>query len=202
MRECNVSQSTLFNVEFSDLVSWHGTSIDSKTSLKSVVFTAVYDVINDASETIRYSSFLDFLSSWKRVHFLSKFPVFGISWLAFVLSVLLVNSVALLNSHRFVQTLEYPIPIPENIGLIILSSLLLGVSSGIYKSVCPEILQNFTEAQWVYEHRHPRIKYLIASLSAKCWRRSCMLLLLLGGFIAIYILGQRLMGAVVYIFNF
>lgn len=198
-RECDFSNSRIWGIVFGHPITWDDCKIDSKTTFKDVQFEPNYDVVNDASETIKYSSFLDLFFNWKRIHFMSNFPVFGVSWSAFVISIFLVNSIAAINSSRFIKTFDYPIPIPESIGFIIVSSLMLGLSSAIYKIKCPEILQNFTEVQWVYEHKHPRVQYILGALTTELWRMSCMILLLLGGAIAVYITGANLSKAILYL---
>ncbi len=220
-KKCDMTGSEFLNADFnavsflnSDLsgcsfrwaifqkgVLWEGSVVNSDTILDQAVFLeGRYDVTDDNASKIKFKG-EDVVINWKRIHFLSTIPLFGVSWAAFVLSVIFVNAIQTLNQTKFIEVLDYPVPVPERIFLIILSSVFLAIATTIYKIKCPDLVQNFTESQWVYEHKHPRPRYLVNALAEQGWRRVCFILMILGSLIAGGLILERLYSAVSYLFS-
>ena len=182
---------------FRNYISWDSSTFNQGTNFDKTLFETSYPITNDESDKIKLKSIaLD----WSKVRFLSTVPLFEVSWLSFIVSLIIVDVIHTLNRKEFIETINYPIPIPENMSWIILSSILLATSTTIYRFRCPDIVQDFTQSQWVYEHKHARPLYLVKTLTKEKWRYLCLTLLFSGGFIATIILLLRLFKAIYYLY--
>ena len=194
----DLSDCSFQRTKFLEGMLWDETIFNKNTSFEQATFDPVkYPVKADKSDKIKLKSIA---FNWNRIRFLSTIPLFEIAWIAFIASLIIINAIHTLNRTQFISVIHYPVPIPQNMLWIILSSMLLAISSTIYRLMCPNIIQDFTQSQWVYEHNHPRPFYLVKTLAKEKWRYTCVILLILGGFIAVIIFSIRLLRAIYYLY--
>ena len=191
------TQSNLTNT------TWSKTKINRLTNFTRAKFEN-HSITRDESQNIKFSSiFQTLLFNWKSTRALGSLPVFEISWILFLGSLFLVNSISRINNASPAIFDGFNrIPIPTDIELLIISSLLLVIGSTVYKIYCPEQIKQFTEAEWVYEHKHPRQEYLSQSLQRPLLQAISILTLLSGGLIGLYLVIVRLIDAIHYILAF
>ena len=171
---CNFSESSIHKA------GWVNCLIDEMTNFYKVDFISSYPLTTDGSDTIKFG-ILDKNMNWDKLRFYSSIPIFGIAWVSFVFSILLINFIRYINDTKLIETLNYPVEVPDQAGIIISSSVLLGISATIYKFKCPDTVQNFTQTEWVYEHKHPRPLYLVDLLQSRKLRLLSVILMFLGG---------------------
>ena len=138
--------------------------------------------------------------NWSWLRAIGRFPLFGVSWGALIASLVAVNTIGLLNETQLLgrDLVQYPIPIPHRMTLIIVSSLLLVIGSTFYRIFCPQRVQHFSETEWIEEHGKLRLLYLVESLR----RRGQFLTTvatLVGGVLAFLLVVERLAIAFRYI---
>lgn len=141
----------------------------------------------------------DFISNWSRLRTIGRFPFFTVSWAAFVISLLVVNMIGFLNHQELLDFIDYPIPIPERMGWIIFSSVLLIAGSTLYHVYCPQRVQHFSETTWVEEHKNSRLHYLGEMLRRRRLQETTAVLFWSGALIAVMLTWERLVAAAVYI---
>ena len=182
---CNLSDAKFDNAS----ISW-------KTRLVGNNFKGRDHIaLTDGTVTIRATGFLRYCN-WRLLRFLGTLPVFGISWISLAFSLAMVTSIGLVNELEFVKVFEYPIPIPNQAANIIICSLCLAIGSTIYRLCCPIRIQEFSLHKWVEESNHPGILYWEAYLSKRLSLVFSWLFTLIGGGIALWILGERLFKAI------
>lgn len=169
-------------------------------NLGRVRFGPDHPALDDGSDALVVGR-SDRLLNWSRIRVVGRLPMFGISWVSLGVSVAMVNAIGALNATQFVQTLHYPIPIPLRMGLVLITSALLGIASTIYKVGCPMRIQEFTEGRWVDELGHARILYLREAWSARGVQCAATAFYLLGGGLAVWLLGERIWRAAVILAN-
>lgn len=175
---------------------WLKTVIGSRTSFNNITFNKGHLVQNDFSEQIIRSKL-----SWSTIRFMSTFPLFGVSWAALLFSLIMVNTIEVINTSQFIQFIKYPIPIPNDTLTIIVSAMMLAMGTTLYKIFCPHRIQEFSETEWVEAQHHPRILYIEKDLKHFDWYMLSLFFLSVGGLIALCLAGHRLVMAIGYIQN-
>ncbi len=174
---------------FSDIL-WDKVQFNHKTKFHLASFGSSYPIVNDKAEHIVYTK-IDFFSNWGRFRFISGLPIFSVSWVALISSLFIVNSLSALNVSEYLTVVNYPIPKPTQIGLVIFDSFLLIVGSTLYKFYCDPDIQNFSESEWVIEHRQPRPLYKSKILQKPIQRLLCFWFMLSGGLLCLYLVAGR-----------
>ena len=136
--------------------------------------------------------------NWARLRGIGAFPLFQVSYAALAVSILMITSTGWLNKTRVITVLEYPIELPDKTMYLFASSILLAVGSTLYRLKCPARVQEFSEVQWVEQHRYPRLQYLAESLS-RPWQIETAVITGIGGVGALYLVGDRVYVALRYI---
>ena len=197
----NLSGADLNAAELSKVV-FTKTKINHHTKLAAIRFSPEHPVSYDGSDTIRMS-FLDRLVNWAKLRKIGQFPLFGVSWAAFALSLTVVNFLGAINAGlvRFGWA-TVPIPMPLRMELILLDSILLVLGTTLYKLFCPDTIQEFSETQWVSQHHQPRLIYY-----REMWRKWWLVwwtgfLSISGAAIALYLIGERAVMAAKYLLRF
>ena len=168
--------------------------LDGKATFETIRLKQIDAARREWDQTIQIPK-RDRWLNWGRLRSIGEFPLFGVSWTAFISSVLTVTAIGFVNEHRSVEVLQYPIPIPARMTLLIVSSLLLVVGSTLYRVMCPKRVQHFSETAWVEEHQYSRLHYLGESLKRRGqWLTATTTVL--GGVLALYLTIDRLWAAV------
>ena len=171
---------------------WSGVRLNSNTQLERINFSSEHDAMQDGSDTIIFS-WKDKWINWYRLRLIGQFPLFGVSWSALALALIMIHGIDLLNDTKFVKIIEYPIPIPERIWWVLWSSFLLVIGSTLYKLKCPHRIQTFSETEWVEKHGQPRQLYVAESLSrGQLLKWLTLIFSLVGGLLALVLIGERL----------
>lgn len=192
---CNFRGSRISNT------TWQNSLIDKNTSVEICDFSD-QPVTRDKSDSIRHSWFLrKWLFNWRITRIAGSLPIFEFSWVLFLSALFIINTIGLINTTtpKIFENINQ-IPIPQKMEFIILSTLLLSFGSTLYKIFCPDKVKEFSAAQWVYEHRHPRVEYLIESLQKPIIQAISILSLLVGAGIGSYLLLEKVLSAISYIF--
>lgn len=176
LQEADFTGANLTNASLSgsDLTSANfENAIFNDTKLDKIIFRDKHTWL-DGSDSILLSG-RDRFFRWSNYRALSTFPVFGISWAAFLLAVTIVNGIGFINKHLLGKVhayLHYPVQIPDQMGLLIVSSILLAIGSSCYAIGCPSRIKEFSETEWVEQHGHPRLLYIAKDTSWGSWRRN------------------------------
>jgi len=123
-----------------------------------------------------------------------------VSWSALAFSLIYLYYIDLLNHTQFLQFIDYPIPTPVRMVWVLRSSLLLVIGSTLYTTVCPARVQEFSETQWVEQHRHPRLLYIAEKLRRRWVQWPTLITTVVGGLIALWLVCERLIQLIDYIF--
>jgi len=170
-----------------------------KTRLAGIRFNRDHDALNDYSSTIVCSRG-EKLADWGFLRRIGQLPLFGVSWLAFVLALAVTNGIGMLNETRLIQDwVQYPIPIPHRMFLILIDSILLVLGTTVFKLACPSNVQEFSQAQWVLEHRQPRLPYLRDQWSRYWLRWITVLFSITGAALGLYLIIERVFLAFKYL---
>ena len=105
----------------------------------------------------------------------------------------------MINENKFIQSINYPIPVPDQIVLILIINIMLVIGSSIYKYKAPTRIQTFSEIQWVEVQKYPRVLYLLERVSVPKWQLAATFFLLGGAFLGTLLIGYRLLQAILYI---
>ena len=192
LRGANLCGTNLNDAKL-DHSKWSGVHLNSNTQLEMINFSSEHEAMQDGSDTIIFSLWRDEWINWSRLRAIGQFPFFGVSWSAFALSLITINTIDLLNETALIEIIDYPIPIPERIGEILWSSIFLVIGSTFYRWKCPQRIQTFSETEWVEKHGHPRQLYIAESLSGK-WSIKWLTLIssFVGGGLALWLVVDRL----------
>ncbi len=176
---------------------WTQTRISNKTQLSPLYFSPDHFSLNDGSESIVLED-RDRKLSWGTIRRLGSLPLFGVSYAALSISLLTITGIGFLNQTRVVEWFEYPIPLPGRILWLLLSSSALAIGSTLYKVMCPERVQAFSESEWVEAHGRPRLLY-IAEKIKRPWQWPTNTFLWLGALTGGVLLLERVTVALIYI---
>lgn len=175
---------------------WEAVKIDHKTRLVQNRFGPDHNALSDRSDTILLSM-RDRLLNWSNLRFIGQIPIFGVSWSAFIGTIMVINGIGFLNEHTLTN---HAIPIPARAKTILVGSVLLVIGSTIYRLFCPDRVQVFSETQWVEEHNHPRILYLAQSLRRSGLQWLAMIFTAAGGLLSAWLAWDLIMRSVGYLF--
>lgn len=197
LRGVNFSNSNLTNT------NWINAKVDRHTKLRNSVFeinNKKHPVTRDGSDKIKFSWPGRKYLNWMFVRSVGSLPIFEFSWGLFVISLIIVNVIGFLNETKpaVIEGLNN-IPMPSGMIMTIFSTLFLAVGSTLYKIICPEKIQAFSKSQWVYEHGHPRVEYLVEALQKQYLLGFTIFLLLLGGGLGLWLVIWRVIHAFQYI---
>lgn len=189
LKEANLNKATFKN-----------TLINHKTNLQHILFSPEHEALHDGSDTLILPR-RDRWLNWDRLRAIGHFPLFGVSWGALAASLLVINTIGLLNQTQYLSPdlVTYPIPIPHRMTGILISCLLLVLGSTLYRLLCPSRVQEFSETVWVEEHSRPRLQYLAESLRRPFSQWWVLLFTVTGGLLALFLVGERLVLAFRYI---
>ena len=172
-----------------------------------------YPAMTDGSDSILITR-RDRWLNWSKLRAIGLFPLFEVSWAGLMFSLVIINGVKFLNIHQPIDYYKYPIPIPESLSWVLLSSICLVIGSTLYRVACPDRIQTFSETQWVERHQNPRLLYLIDSWSYRSsrlfflnwggWRRfsqwHTLIFTILGGFLALWLAIKSIATALIYLY--
>jgi len=193
----------------------------SGADIQGVRYTSEHRALDDGSEQLSIRR-RDRWLNWSRLRQIGALPLFGLSYGALVVSLVVVSWVGyvndalpewagwLINMARDTgiagedTTYSKPphVPIPSRMGLALVSSFLLALGTTVYKLGCPARVQEFSETQWVEQHGRARLLYL-----AESWRRRWLqwptaILTGLGGLLAVGVILERMGRALAYVWKY
>lgn len=169
---------------------WKHAQIDHATQIIHPLFEG-HDALLDRSESIVFPRVFKFID-WHWISIIGNLPMFGISWSALAFIIFYINAIHMLNDSKFIDVIDYPIPVPDQIVLILVINVMLVIGSSIYKYRAPPRIQKFSEIEWVEVHRYPRVLYLIERISAPKWQMVAAVFLLGGAVMAVLLILYRL----------
>jgi hypothetical protein len=159
--------------------------------------------------------------SWELLRAFGRLPIFGASYFALVAIPIFFYLLDLYNRKvdllrvwaREQQTaaagrsaiastmLEHlhKEPIPSLSLTAFLSAVLLAVAATVFAVLCPPRIKEFSRSQWRDQFRHPLIHCWPLAWRHRWLRVGCACLYLLGGAGAIWVVGNKLVGAFRYI---
>jgi hypothetical protein len=211
LKDAVLNWSDLANVEFTrcdlrgtDLretelggSTWNGSQISKKTRLERIRFDPTHRAFNDGADTLILPK-RDEVLNWGLVRVAGALPLFEVSYIGVTSAIMLITSIGYLNGTGFIAELNYPIPLPDRVLWLLLSSFFLFLGSAMYRLACPARIQEFSETQWVEQHGRPRIQYLSASMNRK-WQISTALFMFSGGGLGVMLLFERFYVAFEYV---
>lgn len=145
----------------------------------------------------------DKLLNWKLLRFIGKLPFFEVSWIGFILCLVILFLASKFNSLvrdlsaegdivRLMQHIkELHLDAPHLIWLSLYSSFFLMIGSACYRLACPDTVQEFSEEAWVSEHKQPRLIYFRESWSRKGMQWVTLLTMFTGVGFLTYTVGER-----------
>ena len=173
--------------------------IDERTNLRDVEFGQSHDPQLDRATRIKFARRRHRVLDWAKIRAIGTWPLFGVSYTALVASLLVINGIAFLNEHQPLETLDYPLPLPERAVHLLISSLLLAVGSSIFKGLCPSPVRRYSETEWLFELGHSVLLYRSETVQ-RWWAQVATLLFVVpGGLLATYLIFERLAVALAYI---
>lgn len=190
--QCSFAEATLAAATLTNANVGLAHGLERARGLDTARFGQDHRGLEDASDLLVVRA-RDRWLNWGRLRAIGQFPLFGVSWFSLLASVTALNGIAWLNDTRVAKDIiQYPVPLPQRMVWLILSSLLLVIGSTIYRLACPGRVQSFSEEQFVEEHRHARLLYL-----AECWSRRGLqwpaaLLTLIGGLSGLALAAERI----------
>ncbi len=205
-REASMVGCPLTEVDFTD-ADLRGTVLTNstfenatlnKTKLDGVRFDRLHGAFWDASDRIKLS-FVDRRINWDSLRFVGRLPLFGVSYVALIASVVVINTIGLLNSTELLSAIEYPVPIPKRmIGFLVASSM-LAIGATIYEFFCPPRPRTFSVVEWVEQHGHPRLMFLQQSLKRPRARVLALIFTVSGGLLSAFLAIDRVIAAFKYV---
>jgi len=176
--------------------------ISPKTFVRRAKFGDEHDPHLDGSETVQFVRLRDRLLDWAKIRAIGTFPLFGAAYVSLALSLSVINGIGFLNHTKAIPSLNYPVPIPDRAVLIMASSLLLASGATLFKVCCPKTVQEYTETGWLQELGKSVLIYRVDRIQ-RWWAQILTLLLIItGGALAIYLIGEQLVRAVNNVYDF
>ena len=176
---------------------WTQTCISNTTKLSPLYFSPDHFSLNDGSESIVLEN-RDRKLNWGTIRRLGSLPLFGVSYAALSVALLTITGIGFLNETRVVDWLEYPVPLPNRVLWLLLSSAALAFGSTLYRWNCPDRVQTFSETEWVEAHGRPRLLFIGEKIK-RPWQWSTSVLLWLGAVTGGALLLERVIVALIYI---
>jgi len=197
--ECNIKNTKFGRSNFASVI-WTKCLINRNTDFEFSDLSGSL-ITKDTSETTRYGNLLrKYYFNWRFIRAIGNFPILGFSWIVFLSSLFLINTIGAINEldPPLLDGME-DLPIPYDALWILSSSLLLALGSTIYSICCPGEVKSFSETQWVYEHNHPRMEYLVSALQKPIWQAISVLSLTAGTLMGLILVGGRILNAFQYV---
>jgi uncharacterized protein YjbI with pentapeptide repeats len=167
--------------------------------MDGIEYSSEHEAMTDGSDHI-ITSRRNRVLNWSKLRRLGQFPLFSVSWGALALSVLAINLIGASNNILVVdEWINYQIPISLRMSLILLDSILLVTGTTIFKLGCPVRVQEFSESQWVEEHRQPRLLYLREKWSGHVLQWLTLVFIAAGALVGLGLIGEQLRKALVYV---
>lgn len=177
--------------------TWNSARISKKTRLRRSRFEPSHRAFNDGSDTLILPR-RDQALNWGVIRVAGALPLFEVSYIGVTGAILLITGVGYLNETGFIAQMNYPIPLPNRVLWLLLSSFMLFLGTAMYRLACPQRVQEFSETQWVEQHGRPRIQYLSASTDRK-WQLSTFFFMSIGGVLGLALLFERFYEAFGYV---
>jgi len=177
--------------------TWSGATISRKTRLHRIRFAPSHQAFNDGSDTVNVPR-RDRILSWSLIRVAGALPLFEVSYIGLTGAILAITSVGYLNNTELITQFLYPIPLPDRLLWLLLSSFLLLLGTSMYRLACPQRVQEFSETQWVEQHGRPRIQYFAESSKRK-WQWSTAFFMFSGGTLGLALLIERVWVAFGYV---
>jgi hypothetical protein len=203
---------TKANLDYASMTNskWAEVKLNASTNLKKIRFTTKHRPLEDGTDNLDIPWSLRFLQ-WSFIRNIGQLPLFGVSWIGLITSLLVLNNLGWWNNSFARQILLFAggtgpipghltleIPIPERLVLTVVDALLLVIGSTLYKFACPRRIQTFTEVEWVEQYGHPRLLYLAESFGHPIHRVVTLVFLMAGGLLALYLIGESIIAATQY----
>ena len=181
--------------------------------LWAIEYGSEHRSLDDGSETIDCG--LRNGLHWGLLRSIGKLPLFGVSYVSLIFSVVVVNGTGFLNRY-LPAWLEWGsdlmrradlvrpgfepprlplVPTPERMRDILLASVFLVIGTTFYKLVCPSRVQTFSETEWVEAHGRARLQYFAKSWSRKWAQWPTLIFTTGGGVWGLWIVLEQLFGA-------
>jgi hypothetical protein len=165
-------------------------------------------------------SWVDKIAPWHRLRIIGRLPLFAPSYLATALLLAYLGvlsywndwvthttetltplSAANENAEMFLAVLskKFNMEPPTLTFLFLISTISLGVGSTLYLLFCPSRVQSFNIDEWRFAHDKPLILYLASSWRLPFVRVWCAIAYLIGGLLALYVIGYNLVRYMYYI---
>jgi uncharacterized protein YjbI with pentapeptide repeats len=196
LRKANLYNSVLEDADLT-LARFHGANL-KRATLSNVRFDPkAHNVFEDGTDQMELGS-RDKVINWSLLRFIGKLPLFAISWTAFGISLATIKAIDYANNN-IEMFRNVPIrPSYDMLWFIVLTfSLVIG--SSIYKFFCPARIQEFSEAEWVDIHGHPRMQYIADKTSRRLAQWPTLIFTAFGGLVALLMIGGKLLIAVRYL---
>ncbi|MFC3193215.1 pentapeptide repeat-containing protein [Marinicella sediminis] len=196
--ECNFEFVKFENVDFRD-TKLNGSSF-SECFLFHPKFHSIYlgesgendDQLGKYSIELRG---LDSFTNWSNLRGISSFPLFSISWITLAFTLGLIA--AIMSSTQITQNWPEPFKISFHpsfrLLLLAIGSFLLAFSSSIFAFFCPPEIQSYSLTQWVYSQNKRQLPYLVISTKYRLAQYICLLTLILGGTIALWLMLEQVL---------
>lgn len=94
--------------------------------------------------------------------------------------------------QRFVSILPGPVPIFDDLWLLLTATLFLAVGSLAFLILAPGIVKEYTEVRWTRELHSPRLEYLAASYRQPLARLAVVVAYAVGGALMLFVILQRI----------
>ncbi len=188
-QEVDFSGFSSLNSTFKDKITWERCVFDETTDVRNSKFEN-YDILGDQSETIEVKYYIyPFLKrifyfckiklGWSLIRLLKTLKIFEFSAITFLISLFALKGTNELN--HILNTSFFDQATLLN---IFSTSFILGLASTIFAFLCPPIIVNFSENDWIYINKQPRIIYLCENLKSYKARNVSLFLVLAGGLMA------------------
>jgi hypothetical protein len=96
----------------------------------------------------------------------------------------------------------HPSPIPQQLFLLVVSTILLAVGSTLYTFFCPSRVKEFSRDQWCDQLGRSLLHYWPLAWKHRYIRLVCTACYALGGVGALWVLGTKLWRVLVFIFKY
>jgi hypothetical protein len=103
--------------------------------------------------------------------------------------------------HTHIRSLLQPWPLPDHSLFILVSTVLLAIGATLYTLRCPRRIKEFSSDQWCDQLRRSLLHYWPLAWQRRWSRCICIACYFLGGGIALVIIGLKVWGAAVFIWE-
>lgn len=184
LTDFDFGKAWLTNCTFTD------STINHKTNVSRVAFDTNHSAMNDGAGSLKFRSPHNFIN-WMRLRWAVGLPIFGVSVVSTTLVLFIAIGIAWLNELRFLQTVTYPVPMPNGLFRALLASALLVFGSAIHNALCPARIRNFSEVQWREAMNHSSLLYRSEALKRPFASFLTSITLFPGGLLAGWIILER-----------